>query len=179
MNGVTAQLSTPLSPEVESAARRPDRLPDLQYSGGRHAVCVSGSGERDGLACLPASTPGSAGTSHCRFDSGSLLGPLVSASGLHVASGGAIAWFSGSRASGPCAVVLSFFLAGILRRTGRLWHLRHSLFGAFARQQSDVGHIFEQSTAPWTGTTGWINIVVWGLAAIAISRWGGAKDLNG
>ena len=77
------------------------------------------------------------------------------------------------------AVVLSFFLAGILRRTGHLGICAMAL-GAFAGQDSGIwGHLFEQSTAPWTGTTGWINIVVWGLAAIAISRWGGAKDLNG
>lgn len=73
------------------------------------------------------------------------------------------------------AVVLSFFLAGILRRTRHLGVAAMAL-GAFAGQDSGIwSQLFEQSTVPWTGTAGWINIAVWGLAAIAFSRWGGAK----
>jgi hypothetical protein len=74
------------------------------------------------------------------------------------------------------AVVLSFFLGCILRRTCHLGITAMAL-GAFAGQDSGIwSQLFEQSTVPWTGTAGWINIVVWGIAALAFSRWDGAKS---
>ncbi len=76
-------------------------------------------------------------------------------------------------------VVLSFLLASILRHTGHLGITAMAL-GAFAGQDSGIwSQLFEQSTPPWTGTAGWINIAVWGVAAVAIGRWGRRKELSG
>lgn len=72
-------------------------------------------------------------------------------------------------------IALSLLLGAIVHKTGHLGIASMAL-GAFAGQDSGIwSRLFEQSSPPWTGTEGWINIAVWGLAAIAISRWTSAK----
>ena len=72
-------------------------------------------------------------------------------------------------------IALSILLGAIVHKTGHLG-IAAMVLGAFAGQDSGIwSHLFEQSSPPWTGTAGWINIAVWGLAGIAISRWTSAK----
>lgn len=68
------------------------------------------------------------------------------------------------------AIVLSVLLGNLVRLTRHLG-IAALCLGAFAGQDSGIwSHLFEQSSPPWTGTTGWINIAVWGIAAIAMGR---------
>ena len=68
-------------------------------------------------------------------------------------------------------IALSLLLGAIVQKTGHLGIAAMAL-GAFAGQDSGIwGHLFEQSSPPWTGTAGAINIAVWGIAGIAVLRW--------
>lgn len=68
------------------------------------------------------------------------------------------------------AIVLSLLLGNLVHQTRHLG-IAALCLGAFAGQDSGIwSYLFEQSSPPWTGTTGWINIAVWGLAAIASGR---------
>lgn len=72
-------------------------------------------------------------------------------------------------------IALSILLGAIVHKTGHLG-LAAMALGAFAGQDSGIwGHLFEQSSPPWTGTAGVINIVVWGIAGIAVLRWRSKK----
>lgn len=69
------------------------------------------------------------------------------------------------------ACVLSVLLGALVLRTGNLG-VSAVCLGAFAGQDSGIWrHLFEQSSPPWTGTTGWINIAIWAIAAIVTIRW--------
>lgn len=73
------------------------------------------------------------------------------------------------------AIALSLMLGAIVHKTGHLG-LAAMALGAFAGQDSGIwSHLFEQSSPPWTGTAGVINIVVWGIAGIAVLRWKNKK----
>lgn len=68
------------------------------------------------------------------------------------------------------AIVLSVLLGNLIRRTRHVG-IAALCLGAFAGQDSGIwSHLFEQASPPWTGTTGWINIAVWGVAAVALGR---------
>ncbi|MBL7647723.1 MAG: hypothetical protein JNK74_16175 [Candidatus Hydrogenedentes bacterium] len=181
MNRVTAQLSTPLSPEVESAAPAVALIayPIFSILVGATLFAFLAVGSEMGWRAYLLPRLETLGRPAATLITGLCWGlwflPLVYAWHQEVQLPG----FPGAVLRIlALAVVLSFFLAGILRRTGHIGVCAMAL-GAFAGQDSGIwGHLFEQSTAPWTGTAGWVNIVVWGLAAFAISRWGAGKDLN-
>lgn len=63
------------------------------------------------------------------------------------------------------AIVLGAVLGQIADRARSLGAAALGL-GAFAGQASGIwGHLFQQSSPPWTGAAGWIAIGVWGLLA--------------
>lgn len=178
MNRVTAQLSVPLSPDVESAAPAVALVayPIFSMLVGATLFAFIAVGSELGWRGYLLPRLEALGRPLATLLVGLCWGlwflPLV------------YAWYQEVQLPGfsdavprvlMLAVVLSFLLAGILQRTGHLGITAMAL-GAFAGQDSGIwSHLFEQSTAPWTGTAGWINIGVWGIAALAISRWGRAS----
>jgi hypothetical protein len=68
-------------------------------------------------------------------------------------------------------IALSILLSAIVIKTEHLGVAAMAL-GAFAGQDSGIwSHLFEQSSPPWTGTAGVINIAVWGIVGFAVWRW--------
>lgn len=64
------------------------------------------------------------------------------------------------------AIVLSAVLGQIAQRTRHLT-LAALCLGAFAGQANGIWiHLFQQATPPWTGAAGWISIGVWAAVAL-------------
>lgn len=178
MNRVTAELSAPLPPGVESAAPMVALIayPIFSTLVGATLFAFIAVGSEMGWRGYLLPRLESLGRPAASLITGVCWGlwflPLVYVWYQEVQLPG----FSGAMLRVlALAVVLSFFLAGILRHTRHLGITTMAL-GAFAGQDSGIwSQLFERSTVPWTGTAGWINIAVWGVAAIALWRWGRAS----
>jgi hypothetical protein len=70
------------------------------------------------------------------------------------------------------AVILSFILGEVVRRTGSL-ALCAVIAGAFAAQVSDTvaAYLFPRPNAPWSGPLGYVSVGVWLVGALVIWFW--------
>jgi hypothetical protein len=178
LNRVKDQLSAPLTPGVESAAPVVALIAYPIFSvlvgATLYAVIALGSelGWRGYL--MPRLRP--LGRVKASLLTGLCWGlwflPLVYAWYLEAEMRGAAGSMIRVVALG---IALSILLGAIVHRTGHLGIAAMAL-GAFAGQDSGIwSHLFEQSSPPWTGTAGVINIVIWGIAGIALLRWENKK----
>lgn len=73
------------------------------------------------------------------------------------------------------AIVLGAVLGQIVQRTRHLG-LAALCLGAFAGQAYGLwSHLFQKSAPPWTGDTGWIAILAWGVIALAPALYAPTK----
>lgn len=179
LNRVKDQLSAPLAPGVESAAPVVSLIayPIISILVGATLFFVIALGGEIGWRgyLMPRLRPVGRVTASVitGFCWGLWFLPLV------------YAWYSEAEMSGASGtmvrvvalgIALSLLLGAIVQKTGHLG-LAAMALGAFAGQDSGIwGHLFEQSSPPWTGTAGVINIALWGLASVAVWRWKGAKS---
>lgn len=174
LNRVKEQLSAPLAPGVESAAPVVALIayPIISLLIGATLFSFIALGSEMGWRgyLMPRLQP--LGRTTASLITGFCWGlwflPLVYAWHLEAEMPGAAGSMVRVVALG---IALSILLGAIVHRTGHIG-LAAMALGAFAGQDSGIwGHLFEQSSPPWTGTAGVINIAVWGIAGIAVLRW--------
>lgn len=183
LNRVTDQLSAPLTPGVESAAPVVALIAypviSILIGATLFAFVALGSelGWRGYLMPRLQTLGRVAATIITGICWGLWFSPLIYAWHLDAELPGAGGSILRVTALG---VALSLLLGAIVHKTRHLG-LAALALGAFAGQDSGIwSHLFEQSSPPWTGTAGVINIAVWAVAGILAWRWrGGARVGDG